>query len=56
MQSNFEMIKIQNAKVLLEKELQMAKHIHEIQKEKHEAQQKKPSFYARIKHFFSTLF
>ncbi len=56
MQNDFEALKIQNAKSLLEKELQMAKHLHQIQKEKHEEQQKKPSLFSRIKGFFSKLF
>ena len=56
MQNNFEAKQIENAKVLLETELQMAQHLHQIQKEKHEEQQKKPSLFSRIQGFFSKLF
>ena len=56
MQNDFEAKQIENAKALLETELQVAQHLHQIQKEKHEEQQKKPSFFSRIQSFFSKLF
>ena len=56
MQNNFKAVKIQTAKALLEKEFQIAQRLHQIQKERHEEQKKKPSLGSRIKDWFSNLF
>jgi len=56
MQNDFKAVKIQNAKALLEKEFHIAQRLHQIQKERHEEQQKKPSLSSIIKDWFFKLF
>jgi len=54
MQSDFKAREMQNAKALLEKELKVATHLHQIEKEKYE-EKKKSSLFSKIKTFFSNL-
>ncbi len=56
MQNNFEISAINKAKEILKKDLQMAEHIHGIQKERQKEWQRRPSLWKQFKIFFNKYF
>ena len=56
MQNNFETTAINEAKHILEKDLQIATHIHAIQKNRQKEWEKSPSIWKQIKTLFRKYF